>query len=98
MSPTFQAETISRRESGLRRMLATTVASWSMCRRRRGPAAPLVAVDRAELSVASAHSSQIVTPRLERAHVRLAAQEPQELVHDRLRVDLLGRQQRETRA
>ena len=30
---------------------------------RRGPGAPLLAVDRAELAAASAHSSQMLTPR-----------------------------------
>ena len=51
--------------------------------------------DRARRS-ASAHSSQIVTPfSCSQRDVRLAAQEPQQLVGDRLQVHALGRDQRE---
>jgi hypothetical protein len=60
----------------------------------RRPTAPLVAVDRTQLAQ---RIGPFVPDRdagfLQRAHVGLAAQEPQQFVDDRLRVDLLGRQQ-----
>ena len=97
MSPTFHADTISRRESGLRRISATTLRDLvDVAAVGRRPAAPLVAVDRAELAVGvgplvpDRHAG-----RLQRAHVGLAAQEPEQLVDDRLGVHLLGRHQRE---
>ena len=97
MSPTFHAETIRRRESGFRRISATTFASWSTCLPSAGrPASPLVAVDRTQFAV---RVGPFVPDRdsglLQRPHVRLAAQEPEELVDDGLRVHLLRRQQRE---
>src|SRR6185437_8019487 len=63
----------------------------------RRPASPLAAVDRPELAV----GIRPLVPdrharRLQRANVGLAAQKPQELVHDRLRVQLLRRDERET--
>ena len=75
-----------------------TFASWSMCRPSRGrPASPLIAVDRPKLAVGV---GPFVPDRdaglLQRAHVGLAAQEPEELVDDRLRVHLLRRQQRKS--
>ena len=61
----------------------------------RRPAAPLVAVDRAEVAV---RVRPLVPDRdavgLEVRDVGVAAQEPEELVHDGLRVHLLRRQQR----
>src|SRR6185503_7169588 len=62
----------------------------------RAPVAPLVAVDRAELAL-------VVGPfvpdgdavLLQPAHVGVAAQEPEQLVGDRLEVQLLGGEQRE---
>ena len=60
------------------------------------PAAPLDAVDGAELAV---RVRPLVPDRhavlLEPAHVRVAAQEPEELDGDRLEVHLLGRHERE---
>src|SRR4051794_12868111 len=66
---------------------------------RRAPVAPLVAVDRAELAA-------LVRPfvpyadaaLLEPLDVRVAAQEPQQLVDDRLEMQLLGGEQREALA
>ena len=63
---------------------------------RRSPMAPLVAVHRAELAVLV---GPLVPDRhaalLQPAHVGVAAQEPQQLVDDRLQVQLLGGEQRE---
>ena len=97
ISPTFQAETISRRESGIAPDLRDHVRELvDVPAAGRRPRAPLVAVDRPELAV---RVGPFVPDRdavgLEVGDVRLAAQEPQELVHDRLRVHLLGREQRE---
>ena len=96
MSLTFQAETMRRRESGLRRISADDVRQLvDVPSVRRRPASPLVAVDRTQLAVGA---GPFVPDRdsglLQRAHVGLAAQEPEELVDDGLRVDLLRRQQR----
>ena len=61
----------------------------------RRPRAPLRAVDRPEIAalvrplVPDAHAVL-----LQIAHVGVAVQEPQQLVHDRLQMQLLGRQQR----
>src|SRR5207247_1840157 len=63
---------------------------------RRSPMAPLVAVHRAELAVLV---GPLVPDRhaalLQPAHIGFAAQEPQQLVDDRLQVQLLGGEQRE---
>src|ERR1041384_1706295 len=63
--------------------------------RRPRPPPPLLAVDRTELAVLV---GPLVPDRhavlLQVAHVRVALQEPQQLVDDRLHVQLLGREQR----
>ena len=99
-SATFQAETTWRRESGSARRPSTTAASWSMRRPSgRRPGAPLRAVDRPQLAVGVRPLVPDRDPVLaQRAHVGLAAQEPQQLVDDRAQVELLGGERREALA
>jgi hypothetical protein len=89
-----------RRESGLALSCFTTSAIWSMwppsgCR----PAAPLHAVDRAEVAVGL---RPLVPDRhaafLQPLRVAVAAQEPQQFEDDGLEVHLLRRDQREALA
>jgi hypothetical protein len=78
-----------RRECGSRRIRSTAAVG-------RAPGAPLHAVHRAELAVGV---GPLVPDRhavlAQVAHIGLAAQEPQQLVDDRLEVQLLGGDQRE---
>ena len=72
---------------------------------RRAEAAPLVSVDRTEVSFGAAKLGALFgggpfvpdgnAPRGEPRVLRAAGKEPQQLVRDGLHVDLLGRQQRE---
>ncbi len=62
-----------------------------------GPAAPLLAIHRAQLAIGIGPlvpDADLV--RLEVGDVGVALQEPQQLVHDRAQVQLLGGQQRKT--
>ena len=60
------------------------------------PAAPLLAVDRPEVAVfVGPLVPDADAVRLEVGDVGIALQEPQQLVHDRLQVQLLGRHHRE---
>src|SRR5690606_3647758 len=75
---------------------------------RRAEVPPLVAIDGAELALGAAEAGRLLgrgplvpdrdAGLLERPDVRLAADEPEELVDDRLEVDALGGKQREARA
>jgi hypothetical protein len=96
-SPTFHALTTSRRECGSRRICSTTPLSWSTDTPvRRLPPPPLLAVDGAELALRVRplvpDADAVV---LEVADVRLALDEPQQLVDHRAEVDLAVREQRE---
>ena len=86
-----------RRESGSSRSSRTTSAIWSTCAAvGRRPAAPLDAVDGSQLAVLVrpfVPDRDAVLPQP--AHVRVAAQEPEELVRDRLEVHLLRRHEGE---
>jgi DNA primase len=74
---------------------------------RRGEVPPLVAVDRSEVTLLAAEARGLFRRRplvpdantciLQRLHVRLAAEEPEELLEDRLGVQLLRREEGEAR-
>ncbi len=65
---------------------------------RAGPGAPLSSVHGPQLPLGVRPLvPDVDAGGLERAHVRLPAQEPEQLVHDGLRVQLLGREQGEPR-
>ena len=62
---------------------------------RRWPAAPLAAIDRAEISiVVRPFVPDLDAALLQPAHICLATYEPQQLINDGLEMQLLGRQQR----
>ena len=93
----FHAVTMSRRESGLRLIIAITLADLVDGLAVLGrPGAPLLAVDRAEIAA-------LVGPLVPDAHavlveifdVGVAGEEPEQLVDDRFDVQLLGGEQRE---
>src|SRR5262249_19243644 len=75
---------------------------------RRAEAPPLMAVDRAQIALTTPEFRGLLRGRplvpdlhalrLQRRDVRLAAQEPEELVDDRAKVELLRREQREALA
>ena len=98
-SPTFQALTMMRRESGLVRSCSTTCEIWSICAAiGRGPGAPLLAVHRAEFAIRVGPlvpDGDAVLAQIFR--VGLAAQEPQQFVGDGLEVHALGGDQRKSR-
>jgi hypothetical protein len=81
-SATFQALTISRRESGLVRICSTTCEIWSIFRPSgAGQRTPLHAVHRAQLSLLVGPlvpDGDLVFPQ--EADIRLAPQKPQQLV------------------
>src|SRR5207249_2182211 len=73
--------------------LIDVLAVWS------GPGAPLIPIDRPELAIfvrPLVPDGDVVVPQP--AHIRLAAQEPQQLVEDGAKMHLLRRQQRESGA
>ena len=97
-SPTFQALTISRRESGFGANVLDNAGDLvDVPPVGRRPRPPLIAVDRPQLALLV---GPLVPDRdalfAQVGDVRLAAQEPQQLVDDRLEVQLLGGQERKT--
>ena len=98
MSATFHAETISRRELGLRLISAISQRDLVVDAPVRAlPGAPLLAVDRAEIAVGV---RPFVPDRdavgLEIGDVGVAVEEPDQLVDDRLEVQPLRRDERKT--
>ena len=97
MSATFHAETRWRRRVGVAAQVVDQLRDLvDVLAGRRGPRAPLVAVDRSEVAVGV---GPLVPDRdaavLQPLHVGVAAEEPQQLGEDRPGVDLLGGDQRE---
>ena len=97
MSAGFHAETISRRESGLARDLRDDLGQLvDVLAARRRPGPPLHAVHRSQFAggirpLVPDRDSLLLQP----PHIRLAAEEPQQLVGHRLEVHPLRGDQRE---